>query len=267
MEDVQAAADHRGIAIDFAGIEGLSYPITVPLRDGGKQETVATIAAAAGVLHTDRGTHMSRFIEALHDHAGDLSPTHAIAFLDDLRRRLHTDRARLAVDHELFLTRRAPVSDAPSLMGYPCSFTATADGDRIDLELTSTTWVQTVCPCSKAISDYGAHNQRSKVDITVRPRATDGVFATVWFEDLIDLAEAAGSAPLYALLKRPDERYVTMQAYDNPVFVEDVVRQVASSLDGWSHIDDHSVRVVSDESIHRHNAVAELSGRSAKPRA
>ena len=257
MEDVQARPDDRGIAIDFAGITGLRYPATVPLRDGGKQEAPCTISLAAGVLHTDKGTHMSRFLEALHDHAADLAPAHARPLLDDLCQRLDIDRVRLDVSHELFLTRHAPVTGAPSLLAYPTSFTAWLAGGEFGLTQRVEVLVTTLCPCSRDISDRGAHNQRSRVTIEVAGNS-QSEDAWTWPEDLIEVAEGAGSAPIYAVLKRPDERFVTMQAYDNPVFVEDVVRDVAGHLDAAGRFEWYRVRVESDESIHQHNAFAEL---------
>lgn len=255
MEDVQARHDERGIAIDFAGVTGLRYPATVPLRDGSKQEVACTVSLAAGVLHTDKGTHMSRFLEALQDHTADLSPAHARPLLDDLYRRLGTDRVRLDVAHELFLKRYAPVTGAPSLLAYPTSFNAWLVGGAYGLTQRVDVLVTTLCPCSRDISDRGAHNQRSQVTVEV---ATVGDETWIWPEELIELAEGSGSAPIYAVLKRPDERFVTMQAYDNPVFVEDVVREVAGKLDSDSRFSWCRVRVESDESIHQHNAFAEL---------
>lgn len=257
MEDVQARPDDRGIEIDFAGVTGLRYPATVSLRDGSKQEVGCTVSLAAGVLHTSKGTHMSRFLEALHGHSADLAPAHARTLLEDLCRRLDTDRVRIEVAHELFLPRFAPVSGAKSLLSYPTGFKAwLADGafwltQRVEVLVT------TLCPCSRDISDRGAHNQRSCVTIEVGS-ASEGVDGWAWPEDLIEIAESAGSAPVYAVLKRPDERFVTMQAYDNPVFVEDVVRDVAGNLAEDERFDWFRIRVESDESIHQHNAFAEL---------
>lgn len=257
MEDVQARPDDRGIEIDFAGVTGLRYPATVPLRDGGKQEAACTVSLAAGVLHTSKGTHMSRFLEALQDHSADLAPAHARPLLEDLCRRLDSDRVRIDVDHELFLARYAPVSGAKSLLRYPTSFSAWLTSDSFRLTQRVEVLVTTLCPCSRDISDRGAHNQRSNVTIEVAG-TPDRDDAWTWPEDLIELAEGAGSAPVYAVLKRPDERYVTMQAYDNPVFVEDVVREVAGQLASDPRFTWHRVRVESDESIHQHNAFAEL---------
>ena len=258
MEDVQARHDDRGIAIQRAGVRDLRYPITVLDQAEGKQQTVGVIAASASVGPTTKGTHMSRFIEVLNDHVGELTLNTIPAVLSDIRERLGADHADLEVRFTYFLTREAPVSGARGLMDYDCWFRGSSDAAIADrFVLGVRTPVTSLCPCSKEISDYGAHNQRGFVSIEIESVLdTYGKPSLVWIEELIELAEQAGSCPVYPVLKRPDERFVTMRAYDHPVFVEDMVRHVAAQLEADDRVAWYSVEARNQESIHNHDAFA-----------
>jgi GTP cyclohydrolase I len=177
--------------------------------------------------------------------------------LHDLKKRLDAEEAHIEVSFTYFVTKKAPVSGSPAKVGFDCTFLGTSNGTRDDFALRVVVPVTTLCPCSKEISEYGAHNQRGYVTMEVRPRQhADGGWDLIWIEELIAVAEQSGSAPLYALLKRSDERFVTMQAYENPVFVEDVVRNVATRLKADPRVASFKVKAVNHESIHDHNAFA-----------
>jgi GTP cyclohydrolase IB len=259
MEDVQSRPDERGIALDLVGVTGLRHPIVVLDRDLGKQETVADVTLAVDLGADVKGAHLSRFLEVLEEHAGEVTQHTIPAILADLRRRLGSDRARLEVSFPYFLTRAAPVSGARGTMDYQCRFEAEAGGEGIDFMLTVRVPVTSVCPCSKAISDYGAHNQRGFITMAVRTAKAPDDAGLVWIEELIEVAESCASSPVYPVLKRPDERYVTMAAFDNPVFVEDMARGVAARLQADDRIDWFSVDALNDESIHNHAAFARLN--------
>jgi GTP cyclohydrolase I len=202
---------------------------------------------------------MSRFIEVLNRHRGEVTLRTLPTLLGELRERLDAERARVEIEFPYFLERTAPVSGATSLMEYECSFVAEAGANGDDFVLGVSVPVATLCPCSKAISDYGAHNQRGVITLTVRTRRdTDGRPEIVWIEELVELAEASGSCPVYPLLKRPDERHVTMRAYDNPAFVEDVVRNAAVALKEDERVIWFRVHAINFESIHNHNAFARI---------
>lgn len=257
MEDVQGRGDSRGIPINQAGVSDLSYPIVVLDRARDRQQTIAKITMSVGLPHDFKGTHMSRFIEVLEEHRGEITMRTMPEILEALRRRLEAETARMAVAFPYFLERRAPVSGATGLMDYECSIVGEASGEHQDFVLAVRVPVTTLCPCSKAISDYGAHNQRTYVTIEVRGTKAEPA-SFIWIEELVEIAEACASAPLYPLLKRPDERHVTMQAYDNPAFVEDVVRDVALRLRDDPRVAWFRVHAKSDESIHNHSAFAQV---------
>lgn len=216
LEDVQASADSRGIPLDEVGIEGLRYPILIADCQGAKRETVATVAMSVSLEPEAKGAHLSRFIEVLHGSRDQLSPQNVTRIADELRQHMGSSSARVDMSFPYFLEREAPVTRARAYVEYTCAVTASSEARGSSMVLSVEVPVTSVCPCSKAISDRGAHNQRGHITIDVRPmqHPTD-----LWFDELIDVAEAAASSPVYALLKRPDERYVTMVGYDNPVFV------------------------------------------------
>jgi GTP cyclohydrolase I len=260
LEDVQNRGDDRQLAIEEVGITGLRYPIAVWDRERGKQETIAEVRMSVGLPAHLKGTHMSRFVEVLQTEFGELTQRTIPIVLAELQRRLDAQGARMRVTFPYFLPRVAPVSGATALMDYQCSFTASAQGVSTRFALAVRVPVTSVCPCSKAISDYGAHNQRGFITIEVTPcKDANGDFALVWIEELIEVAEASASSPVYPLLKRSDERHVTMAAYENPVFVEDMVRDVATRLRDDSRIAQFSVEAINDESIHNHGAYARLT--------
>jgi len=260
LADVQSQPDDRGLVVDEVGVTGLRYPISVLDRERSKQDTVAEVSMAVALPARLKGTHLSRFIEILDEHAGELTQATLPAVLGELRRRLDSPAARIRLSFPYFLPRRAPVTGSTALMDYACVFTARSFGRAVEFGLSVRVPVTSVCPCSKAVSDYGAHNQRGRVTIEVTPRRdSDGEFALVWIEELVEVAEASASSPVYPLLKRADERHVTMAGYDRPVFVEDMARGVATCLRGDPRIAQFAVEVVNDESIHNHAAYARLS--------
>ncbi len=259
MEDVQNRRDERQLPIDQVGVSDLRYPIVVLDRAQQRQQTVASLTMAVDLPHHFKGTHMSRFVEVLNAYRGEVTMRTLPVLLSELKERLDAERARIEVTFPYFLERRAPVSGACALMDYECTFIGELNGKGDDFLLGVRVPVTSLCPCSKEISDYGAHNQRGHVAIEVRTRASDhGSPTLVWIEELVEVAEQSASAPLYPLLKRPDERHVTMQAYDNPVFVEDLVRNVALRLMDDDRIAWFRVQAVNQESIHNHNAFARL---------
>jgi GTP cyclohydrolase IB len=259
LEDVQDRPDTRGIAIEQVGISGLRYPISVLDRGQAKQDTIASVSMTVDVSAEVKGAHLSRFVEVLEAHVGELTQRTLPSLLSHIQRHLGAATARIALSFPYFLARSAPVSGMTALMDYECSIVSERAHDRSFLEVSVRVPVTSVCPCSKAISDYGAHNQRGYITITVVPKATaDDEFELIWFEELIDIAEGSASSPVYPLLKRSDERFVTMKAYDNPVFVEDMVRSVACALQVDDRISTFSVEAVNDESIHNHAAFARL---------
>lgn len=257
MEDVQSRPDERRFAIDQVGVSNLRYPIVVLDRAQERQQTVASFTMSVDLPHHFKGTHMSRFIEVLNAHRGEVTMRTLPAMLAELKERLAAERARVVVRFPYFLERRAPVTGACGLMDYECTFLGELNGGAAAFQLGVRVPVTSLCPCSKEISDYGAHNQRGAVTVEVRTLPEDGGSPRfVWIEELVDVAEASASAPLYPLLKRPDERHVTMQAYDNPVFVEDLVRNVATRLRDDDRVAWFRVHAVNKESIHNHDAFA-----------
>lgn len=250
LPDHASHADDRGVAIDRVGIARLRWPITVWDRSERFQPTVATIEASVGLPADVRGTHMSRFVEVLQGVRGELSLTTLPELCAAIQRRLDADSAQIDVRFPYFMTKHAPVSGAASLMEYEAAFHAARDGEDFRFELEVVVPVTTLCPCSKAVSDRGAHNQRGRVTVRVKPREF------LWIEDVVEAVEACASAPLFALLKREDEKWVTEHAYDHPVFVEDLIRDVTRALQpraSWL-----SVEVENLESIHAHSAWARL---------
>jgi len=260
LADIQKSADERGIDIDHVGVCDLRYPITVLDRANGEQQVAATFSLSVSLPRHFKGTHMSRFIEVLVDHVGEVTMRTLPGILKDLKTRLDAVTARVEVTFPYFVGKTAPVTGLKAPMDYECLFQAEANGHSCDFIVGVKVPVKSLCPCSKAISDYGAHNQRGIVTIHVRPvRNSEGSPELIWIEELIEIAEQSASAPVYSLLKREDERFVTMQAYDNPVFVEDVVRNVARRLREDGRIAWFEVRVVNHESIHNHSAFAQIT--------
>lgn len=249
--DVQSQPDHRQIPIDRVGVKNVSYPITILDRANQTQHTIGTIDMYVNLPHNFRGTHMSRFIEILNEHHREIHIDTVGAILHQMKEKLDAEEAHMQIMFPYFIEKTAPVSQAQSLMEYQCSFVGTLT-DHEDFVLGVDVPVTTLCPCSKELSDRGAHNQRSVVRCRVRYKDF------VWIEELIEMAEASASSPLYALLKRQDEKAVTEQAYDNPMFVEDVVRELAQKLNKDGRITWYSVESENFESIHKHSAYASV---------
>ena len=259
MHDVQSQSDERRIPIDKVGVNDLRYPITVLDRDHEIQHTVASLTLSVSLPHHFKGTHMSRFIEILNEHRGEVTMRTLPKILHAMKNRLEAESAHIEVRFPYFLERAAPVSGASALIDYECHFIGISNGGGDDFILGVKVPVTSLCPCSKAISDYGAHNQRGHITIEVRSAPAEAGSPTIiWIEELIEIAENSASAPVYALLKRSDERHVTMQAYDNPVFVEDMVRNAAAKLQQDERVAWFQIQAVNQESIHNHGAFAQL---------
>ncbi|GFO65891.1 GTP cyclohydrolase FolE2 [Geomonas paludis] len=264
MVDVQSRLDQRNLPIDQVGVSDLRYPITVmdPKAKSGKQQTVANLSMTVSLPHHFKGTHMSRFIEVLNEHSGEVTMKTLPLLLRDLKKGLNADSARVEISFPYFVEKEAPVSRARALMEYDCTFVGESSPVEDDFVLGVKVPVTSLCPCSKEISEYGAHNQRSYVSISVRSCSReDGYPEIIWIEELIDFAESSASAPVYALLKRPDEKAVTEMAYENPVFAEDIVRGVAEKLIADKRVLWFQVKTVNHESIHNHSAFAKIEWR------
>jgi len=247
--DVQSQGDSRKIPIDRVGVKNLSYPITILDRANGTQHTVASINMYVKLPHRFRGTHMSRFVEILNEYHQEIHIDTVGEILKKMKEKLHAEEAHMEIRFPYFIQKAAPVSKANSLMEYRCSYVGTL-GEHEDFILGVDVPVTTLCPCSKELSDRGAHNQRSVIRCRIR------CTGFIWIEELIELAESSASSPLYALLKRKDEKAVTEHAYDNPMFVEDVVREMAKKLNNDLRITWYSVESENFESIHKHSAYA-----------
>ncbi len=251
LTDKQSEPDHRQLPIDKVGVRGLRFPVQVRDKSSDTlQSTVAILGLFVDLPKEFKGTHMSRFVEVLNAHGGVVHVESIPEILREMQRRLHAQNAHLEMEFPFFLTKTAPVSGKPGVMDYTVRFDAGMIGREYDFVLTVKCNVTTLCPCSKAISKYGAHNQRGEVTVQVRTRE---VF---WIEDLIALIEASGSSEMYSLLKREDEKAVTERAYENPVFVEDLVRNVALKLNQRRDVLWYKVEAENQESIHNHNAYA-----------
>lgn len=259
MDDIQSQNDDRRFDIDKVGVSDLRYPVTVMDRRNETQHTIASLTLAVSLPHHFKGTHMSRFVEILNEHRGEMTMRTIPEVLHTMKKRLEAETAHVEVRFPYFIERAAPVSGALGLVDYECFFIGSSNGRQDDFILGVRVPVTSLCPCSKAISDYGAHNQRGYLTIEVRSVAgRDGRPTIIWIEELIEAAESSASAPVYALLKRADERHVTMQAYDNPVFVEDMARNVAVKLRADGRVAWFRVQAVNQESIHNHSAFAQL---------
>ncbi len=250
MEDVQNSADTRQIPINKVGIKDIRHPVRVSDRSGGEQHTIAHFNMYVNLPHNFKGTHMSRFVEILNNHEREISVQSFKEMMVEMTERLEADSGHVEMNFPYFVNKTAPVSNVQSLMDYDVTFI----GDFVDgnnqFTLKVLVPVTSLCPCSKKISDYGAHNQRSHVTVT----ATLKDF--MWIEEIIDLVEQEASCELYGLLKRPDEKAITERAYDNPKFVEDMVRDVAARLNSDDRIISYIAESENFESIHNHSAYA-----------
>lgn len=251
MIDLQNTKDYRNIAIDRVGVKGIKYPITVLDKANQYQSTTASIDMFVDLPQEARGTHMSRFIEMLHVFRNEVSLKSFSMILEEMKRQLGAKSAHIEVRFPYFIEKKAPVSGAVGLMDYNCGFIAkTLENGDADVLLELKVPITSLCPCSKEISDYGAHNQRGEVTLLTRFKEF------IWMEEMITMVESAGSCELYSILKRSDEKAVTEKAYDNPKFVEDIVRDIALQLEKDDNIAWYSISVENFESIHNHSAYA-----------
>ncbi len=253
IEDVQGRADTRRIPIDRVGIKDIYHPVRVKDRSGGEQHTIANFNMYVHLPHNFKGTHMSRFVEILNEREREISVESFNRMLAEMTSRLDSEAGHLEMTFPYFVMKRAPVTGVQSLLDYRATLSAEIKDGRIETWLKVLVPVTSLCPCSKQISDYGAHNQRSHLKISAR------IAEHVWLEELIDVAESEGSCELYGILKRPDEKYVTERAYDNPKFVEDIVRDVATRLNADDRIRSYVIEAENFESIHNHSAYAQIA--------
>ncbi|MBW1989600.1 MAG: GTP cyclohydrolase I FolE2 [Deltaproteobacteria bacterium] len=254
MIDVQNKPDDRNKPIHKVGIKNLRYPLNVLDRKNRFQKTVANINMYVDLPHDTKGTHMSRFVEMLHERKPEVSLKTFSILLSEMKAHLKAQRAHIEVTFPYFVEKKAPASGAHGLMDYTCRIMGASDpDDNVDLVLEVIVPISSVCPCSKEISRCGAHNQRGEVRLAVR------FDKFVWIEDMIELVESCASCEVYSVLKRVDEKYVTEKAYEHPKFVEDVVRDVAIALDADSNILWYSVSAENFESIHNHSAYAHIT--------
>src|SRR5512137_2773652 len=250
LHDKQSERDHRELRVDKVGVRGLRFPIQVRDKARAVQDTVATIGMFVDLPKEFKGTHMSRFLEVLNAHGNVIHVENITDILYAMQDKFQAATSHLEIEFPYFMVKEAPVTGKASVMDYVARFDAAACHEEILFLLTVKANVTTLCPCSKAIAAYGAHNQRGEVTVQIRSRKA------VWIEDLIAIIESSGSSELYALLKRQDEKAVTERAYDNPVFVEDLVRNVAVKLNAHPDVTWYKVEAENQESIHNHNAYA-----------
>ena len=249
VEDVQSRADTRRIPIQRVGVKDIRHPVRVKDRSAGEQRTVAMFNMYVNLPHNFKGTHMSLFVEILH-HEREISVDSFRSMLTEMATRLDAQAGHIEMSFPYFVTKRAPVSGVESLMDYQATLIGETCNGETSLWVRVVVPVTSLCPCSKKISERGAHNQRSHVTIKARLKEH------MWIEELIDIAESEASCELYGILKRPDEKYVTERAYDNPKFVEDMVRDVAVRLNAEERISAYTVESENFESIHNHSAYA-----------
>jgi len=250
IPDVQATPDSRKLAIDKVGIKSIRHPMKIQERSGGIQHTIAMFNMYVGLPHHFKGTHMSRFVEILNAHEREVTVETFQVMLREMVEKLEAEEGHIEMSFPYFIEKSAPASRVKSLMDYEVSFIGEIRDGRQCFILKVLVPVTSLCPCSKKISDYGAHNQRSHVTVTAR------LNDFVWIEEIVDIVEKQASSELYGLLKRPDEKFVTERAYDNPKFVEDMVRDVAAVLNLEERIDAYVVESENFESIHNHSAYA-----------
>ncbi|MEO0511764.1 MAG: GTP cyclohydrolase FolE2 [Planctomycetota bacterium] len=255
MPDVQGEDDLRRVAIDRVGVKDVTYPFTLRTKSGDTQTATAKINMYVSLPHQKKGTHMSRFLEVLNEQTdGAVDPSDLPAIAREIKSRLQADHAYFEAEFTYFVKKHAPVTKQPGLMDYRVRFECVANSTD-DLIMSVAAPATSLCPCSKEISEYGAHNQRCLISASVRIAEGEHY----WIEELVGTLEAAASAPVYATLKRPDEKFVTEQAYDNPKFVEDIVRDLALGLEAEDRVVWYSIDSENFESIHSHNAYASIT--------
>jgi len=250
IEDVQARADSRQLPINKVGIKDVYHPVRVKDRSSGEQHTIANFNMYVALPHNFKGTHMSRFVEVLHRNEREISVESFRDILVEMTEKLDAESGHIEMDFPYFVMKKAPASGVESLMNYQASLIGELHDGKPELWLKVVVAATSLCPCSKSISKYGAHNQRSHITIKAR------VEGHMWLEELIDIAESEASCEVYGILKRADEKYVTERAYDNPKFVEDIVRDVAVRLNNEARVRAYVVEAENFESIHNHSAYA-----------
>lgn len=250
IPDVQSSADTRHLAINRVGIKGIRHPVKVKDESIGVQHTIANFNMYVHLPHHFKGTHMSRFVEILNEHEREISVESFENILREMANRLEARSGYIEMNFPYFVNKAAPVSGVQSLLDYDVTFIGEVADGKAHVTMKVVVPVTSLCPCSKKISERGAHNQRSHVTVTLRTNTF------VWVEEVIRIVEAQASCELFGLLKRPDEKYVTERAYDNPKFVEDMVRDVAAVLNADSRVDSYIVESENFESIHNHSAYA-----------
>jgi GTP cyclohydrolase I len=253
MPDVQASKDARNVFIDRVGVKDVTYPVRLRTRDGGEQTTVATINMYVALPHHQKGTHMSRFLEVLNQETSEpLTPDAIPLIARAICHKLNAEIAHFEAEFTYFVKKLAPITRMPGLMDYKVRFECSANGES-DFIMSVAAPATSLCPCSKEISKYGAHNQRCRIEAKVR------FSGMLWIEELVELLEGAASCPVFAVLKRPDEKYVTEAAFENPKFVEDIVRDLAVAMEREKRIAWYEINSENFESIHSHNAYAQIT--------
>ncbi|RUM94877.1 MAG: GTP cyclohydrolase I FolE2 [Thiothrix sp.] len=250
IPDVQSSQDTRKIPIDKVGIKAIKHPVRIKERNGGEQHTIAEFNMYVNLPHNFKGTHMSRFVQILNEHEREISVDTFRIMLGEMTERLEAQSGHIEMNFPYFINKTAPVSGVKSLMDYDLTFIGEIHDGQPTTNVKVVVPVASLCPCSKKISDRGAHNQRSHITINARLKKF------IWIEELIELVENEASCELYGLLKRPDEKYVTERAYDNPKFVEDTVRDIATRLNAEDRISAYTLECENFESIHNHSAYA-----------
>jgi GTP cyclohydrolase I len=250
LPDCQNESDVRRLRIDRVGVKNLLHPIQVSDRERSTQSTVARVSLSVDLPQHRKGTHMSRFIEILNAHGRHVHVESVAAILDEMQRKLHAETAHIEIEFPYFVEKAAPVTRSQGWVDYEVKLEATARDRVIDLLMSVKVPVTTLCPCSKAISQQGAHNQRGYVTLALRSERS------IWIEEAIEMVEQSASSQIYSLLKRPDEKFVTEHAYENPVFVEDLVRNVAVRCNRHPAVRWYRVEAENMESIHNHAAYA-----------
>lgn len=250
IPDVQNSTDTRQLAINKVGIKSIRHPVRVSDKSAGVQHTIAMFNMYVGLPHNFKGTHMSRFVEILNSHEREISVENFPVMLREMVERLEAETGHIEMNFPYFINKTAPVSGVQSLMDYDVTFVGDICHGEVRTSVKVVVPVTSLCPCSKKISERGAHNQRSHVTISAQTNAF------MWIEEFVQLVEEEASCELFGLLKRPDEKYVTERAYDNPKFVEDMVRDVAARLNAEPRVDAYAVESENFESIHNHSAYA-----------
>ncbi len=250
IADVQNDEDTRRIPINKVGIKDIRHPVRILERNGSDQHVVANFNMYVDLPHNFKGTHMSRFVEILNNHEREISLESFKTMLQEMAERLEANAGHIEMLFPYFINKAAPVTGVKSLLDYDVQFIGNIVNGKLNIRVKVIVPVTSLCPCSKKISEYGAHNQRSHVTVTVE------IEEFMWIEELIELVEKEASCELYGLLKRPDEKNVTERAYDNPKFVEDMVRDVAARLNEDKRVLSYIVESENFESIHNHSAYA-----------